>query len=167
MPHSKILLNDGSSAVLLNDGISFAILNVESTGVGLHGNFDRVVDFRDFRAPAKRFAICIIDISCRIQIYVTPLVESKIRRSESTPFISRIRRKSAVEGISKIYHDSLHEVYGRITHSMKLYEIRGNNFKQDQNKHYNKLLEDIESKKQHKNKLDEIKDMFRGYKDEF
>ena len=29
MTHSRILLNDGTSAVLLNDGISFALLNAE------------------------------------------------------------------------------------------------------------------------------------------
>jgi len=164
MAHNILILHN-NDRLLLNDGSSNLLLNSTSPGVEFEGKFDRVVDFRDFRAPAKRFTTCIIDISCRIQIYVTPLVESKIRRSESTPFISRIQRKSMVKGISKIYHDSLHEVYGRITHSMKLYEVSGNNFNQDQNKHYNKLLEDIEKKKQHKNKVDEIKGMFKEYRD--
>lgn len=163
MAHSIVLLNDGSSGVLLNDGGSYVLLNSAEAGVRKHGNFDYVGDFREFRAPAKRFATCIIDISCLIRIRVSPLVEGRIKRSESTPFISRIRRESTIQGISKIYRDSLHEVNSRITHKPRMYEITGYNYKQDQNKHYNELLKEIEDKK---DKMDEIKRMYKEYKDE-
>jgi len=192
MPHQpdnpdRLLLDDGTSYVLLNIGdkvllnadnpdcsFSEASFSSESFTVcldtpGIHkvGDFGRVSDFRDFRAPAKRFVTCIIDISCRIQIFVTPLVESKIRRKESTEFNSRIRRESLFEGLSKIYHNSLHEAHGRITHKPRTYEIKGNNFKQEQNQRYNKILEDNKSKKTRKEKMDIIKDLFKEYKDEF
>jgi len=60
MPHSRILLNDGTSAVLLNDGISFALLNevgpAHVAGIELIGT-QAISDLRGFgsgRRPKRK-----------------------------------------------------------------------------------------------------------------
>jgi len=165
----SLLLNDGTSNVLLNNGTDHVLLNSQSVAVGtdgvqLVGDFSRVVDFRDFRAPAKQFATCIIGISCKIQIFTSPLVESKIKRQDAMPLQSKLRKESKFDGISKIYHESLHNTKGRITHDIKLHEVNGMNDSQAKTKHYKDLLEDINSKKIRKEKIDEIKKMYKEYK---
>ena len=169
MTHSNLLLNDGTSLLLLNNGVDNLLLNAEGPahedGVVLVGDHSKVFDFRDFRRPAKRFATCIIGISCKIQIYITPLVESKIKRSDSMPLHSTILRESTFNSESKLYHTSLHESKGKITHDVKLYEVHGMNDSQAKSKQYQDILEGMEKNKIRKEKIKEIKDMWGKYND--
>ena len=168
MTDSNLLLNDGTSQLLLNNGLDNLLLNAvgDPHGVELIGDHSRVFDFRDFRAPAKRFNTCIFGISCKIQIFISPLVESAIRRSDSMPLNSTIQRESTFNGTSKIYHSSLHETRGKITHDVKLHEVYGMNDSQSKSKQYQDILEGIEKEKIRKEKIKEIKDMYEEYKDD-
>ena len=170
MTHSNLLLNDGTSLLLLNNGTDTLLLNAEGDphvdGVNLVGDHSKIFDFRDFRAPAKRFATCIIGISCKIQIRITPLVESKIRRSDRMPLNSTIQRESIFGGESKIYHNSLHESKGKITHEVKLHNVHAMNDSQAKSKQYQDILEGIAKEKLRKEKIKEIKDMYKEYKNE-
>lgn len=170
MTDSNLLLNDGTSLLLLNTGSpDNLLLNAPGPvvgGVSLVGDHSKIFDFRDFRAPAKRFNTCIIGIACKIRIFITPLVESKIRRSDSMPLNSTIQKESTFNSKSKIYHNSLHETKGKITHDVSLHEVYGMNDSQAKSKQYQDILEGIAKEKLRKEKIKEIKDMYKEYKNE-
>ena len=171
MTHSNLLLNDGTSLLLLNTGspdnlLLNAVGPPDAQGVTLVGDHSKIFDFRDFRAPAKQFNTCIIGIACKIRIFITPLVEASIIRSDSMPLHSTIQRESTFNSKSKIYHNSLHESKGKITYDGKLYEVHGMNDSQYKSKRYLDILNGIEKSKITKEKIDEIKKMYKEYKDE-
>ena len=168
MTHSRILLNDGTSAVLLNDGTSFVLLNAEgppdAAGITLEGNHGRFVDFRDFKAEKEEILITIKVIGA-IRLTSGVIAESIIKRIETFGTKCRIEAESTVIGLSKIYRNILHEVKGRTTREAKIFEVTGFNKSQHLSNHHKILLNEHDNKKERTQKVSEIKKLYDEYKE--
>ena len=113
MTHSKILLNDGSSAILLNDGTSFLILNAEGdvhvSGVDIQGTHP-VADLRGIAQVKKKK---------RIQ----PVLQAvgQISRFSIFSGSARLFRKNKLSAESKISKVIESRMMGRIWRPTKLW----------------------------------------------
>ena len=77
----------------------------------------------------------------------------------------RIEAESTVIGLSKIYRNILHEVMGRTTREPSIYEVTGFNKSQHLSNHHKNLLNEHDNKKEHTQKVNEVKKLYDEYKE--